>query len=1458
MKRILGILLTVTLLVALLVPVIQYLHIPVNAQELEVGQEVVELRTQSTKTHYIGDGIYSAEAALWPVHYQDEGWQEIDNAWVPATAPWNWEMVHDSYHAYALNQFTYGQILKFELGGESIAFQPMELQWTNDYSQIETISSPQNVLVEVTKGPTEVLSGMDSSIGSIKWDNAYGSGRHFEFTTTPGKLQTLLTLDAAPPEPAQYIIDGGSPVMRQSFIFAPSKDLDIYVNGSLWDKKTKVQTVNDIEFRLNGEPIWYFWQARYWDSGNSTGIASTILRKAGKSLWLDVLVPYEWLQNAVYPIFIDPDTGATYPGLGSTEDRDGKVAWVIPTNIQAEANCASCMVAVAGADYSDWLRASHFGFAVPSGAIIDGIKVEINHEGSSANKIKDSSLRLVNASGVNEWDDKASASYWPTDPTTATYGGASDLWGATLTPAIVNNDNFGVRLSAYSNTDFANAYVYWVKITIYYTPPPEAECQAASNIASTTARLNGIITDDKGHDCEARFRYGEVLQGDDFEWGEDGDRIDTNGGGITWTKSVAGTSTAKISTDQQVSGTRSLELYRDGSNNPYAYFPHTAGTGYSIRWWGRKGDTAQLFFMHGNGAKRIYLHHNTNEILYYNDGTAYEICSISADTWTLIQVKNINWDAGTFDVYCGETLEKSGATMQSSANTPNVVYFQNNAGTSYVYIDDVEVIEDWTVTEWQNTLVTDSEYYEDIASLDPVTDYVFQTQAREIVGDNEGLWSDSLYFTTCPTAPTNVAATDGDHTDKVVVNWTKSEGATGYKVYGDGELLDTLGDVATYDDTNAPAPTITAGSTIASDGSSTAHVSLELSGTSANNGTLRTYKVKAFNDSGDSPDSDTDTGYRGVGGLTYQWQRSSGDADEDYSNIDGATISTYNDTDAPAPTITPGSTVATDGDSTAHVSLSLDGTSTSEGTGRYYQCILNADGAAQQISGSNRGYRTVGELSYQWQRSAGNSDEDYSNIDGATSSTYDDTEAPAPTITSGNADAADGTSTEYVTLTLTGQQGNDGDGRYYQCVLNADGAVEQTSSSNRGHRGVDTLSLQWQRSAADSDADYSNIIGAVSTPYNDANGVAAPDGRYYQGIVSMSGAISQNSTSNRGYFLAIVPPTVVSYNATGITGVSGILHGEITLTGYENASTIGFEWGLTVGNYTYNWTDTGSFGLGTFDHEITDLLTNTTYFWRAFAINAGGRGNSTALNFTTLALPFLPTNFTATAIGTSAVNLTWTMGVAANITVIRYRESGYPTSPTEGLPAYSGNGTWTIIEGLNLDTTIYYFSAWSYNDFGYSIDYATAKIGGNMQAILMFGLLFLVAIGFIVLYLWKREMWLGIAAGTVWVATAIYAWVGYEAPTPAMTTMWFGLGWLFLAIGLALLVAPLSWNKTKDEIWEESMDPDTGEPIMEEYKNGNKTGQTRPLTDLEMTERQQPQEKRRRDKSSKFSREGRL
>lgn len=169
------------------------------------------------------------------------------------------------------------------------------------------------------------------------------------------------------------------------------------------------------------------------------------------------------------------DTSATLPGTGATEARSGSegVSWSNPSNIEAEANYAS--ITLAKEEYTDWLRASDFGFSIQeAGSTIDGIKVEINraHSQSSSN-ISDSSLRLVDADGNNVGDDKASGSSWPTafSFATAEYGSDSDDWNASLTATAINNSNFGVRLSAYNDNSIRSRtpLVAWIKVTVYYT-----------------------------------------------------------------------------------------------------------------------------------------------------------------------------------------------------------------------------------------------------------------------------------------------------------------------------------------------------------------------------------------------------------------------------------------------------------------------------------------------------------------------------------------------------------------------------------------------------------------------------------------------------------------------------------------------------------------------------------------------------------------------------------------------------------------------------------------------------------------------------------------------------------------------------------------------------------------------------------------------------------------------------
>lgn len=396
------------------------------------------------------------------------------------------------------------------------------------------------------------------------------------------------------------------------------------------------------------------------------------------------------------------NTGAKLPLTGATEDRDGNEAWISPQYIQTEENGSYCSVGLN--DYSDWLRASNFNFSIPDTARILGIKVEINRDSDSA-VIKDSSLRLVNNNGTNIGDDKSSASIWPISSETAIYGGTTDLWNATLTPAIVNSSNFGVRLSAFNTflSGSVDAYVYWIKVTIYYVEWTLTDWQAFLRINDTFSEALTGLTPETEYEFQTQARY--HLIGDDFEWGNDGDDITDSGGDITWSKTEAGT--AKISTEQAYSGTRSAKL----TYLILAYFTWAADTGYAIHCRIRKSGSVGIVLTHGNGSKRILVGYDVDEKLYYwdDEGQFDTGASIVVDTQTLLEIRNIDWTAGTYDIYQDNVLVKSSATMYTDAGYTNQIGFDASIGSGSVYIDDV-VIANETESDW-----SDSEYFTTLA-----------------------------------------------------------------------------------------------------------------------------------------------------------------------------------------------------------------------------------------------------------------------------------------------------------------------------------------------------------------------------------------------------------------------------------------------------------------------------------------------------------------------------------------------------------------------------------------------------------------------------------------------------------------------------------------------------------------------------------------------------------------------
>ena len=95
-------------------------------------------------------------------------------------------------------------------------------------------------------------------------------------------------------------------------------------------------------------------------------------------------------------------------------------------------------------------------------ASVDHMRITVTYQDGD---IVDSVVKLVRAGSV-VGDNKASASQWPATDGIATYGGSSEMWGTTLTPAQCNAADFGVVLSVV--TTAGTASVDAITIAIYY------------------------------------------------------------------------------------------------------------------------------------------------------------------------------------------------------------------------------------------------------------------------------------------------------------------------------------------------------------------------------------------------------------------------------------------------------------------------------------------------------------------------------------------------------------------------------------------------------------------------------------------------------------------------------------------------------------------------------------------------------------------------------------------------------------------------------------------------------------------------------------------------------------------------------------------------------------------------------------------------------------------------------
>jgi hypothetical protein len=126
----------------------------------------------------------------------------------------------------------------------------------------------------------------------------------------------------------------------------------------------------------------------------------------------------------------------------------------------------------------------NFGFSIPDGATINGILIELEDKRGAQPGTFPIVLSTVKASSEHGNTTRTGTSI-SGNPSTSegyrSYGGESNLWERTWTPAEINSSDFGGKLSGVYTTEMGESDDYsldHIRITVYYT---EGDAPASSN-----------------------------------------------------------------------------------------------------------------------------------------------------------------------------------------------------------------------------------------------------------------------------------------------------------------------------------------------------------------------------------------------------------------------------------------------------------------------------------------------------------------------------------------------------------------------------------------------------------------------------------------------------------------------------------------------------------------------------------------------------------------------------------------------------------------------------------------------------------------------------------------------------------------------------------------------------------------------------------------------------------------
>lgn len=156
-------------------------------------------------------------------------------------------------------------------------------------------------------------------------------------------------------------------------------------------------------------------------------------------------------------------SGPLYPSSQEAFGGGG-AAWSTPAGALGAPDDTYATVSLAATEVGESLALTAPGFAIPADSVIGGVQVDVQAKrtGGAATLYAQLCDGLL---GVGE----AKSAAVDTSEGTITFGGPSDLWGANLTPDLVNSSGFGAIVQAAAAAASSVVDVDSVGITVTYT-----------------------------------------------------------------------------------------------------------------------------------------------------------------------------------------------------------------------------------------------------------------------------------------------------------------------------------------------------------------------------------------------------------------------------------------------------------------------------------------------------------------------------------------------------------------------------------------------------------------------------------------------------------------------------------------------------------------------------------------------------------------------------------------------------------------------------------------------------------------------------------------------------------------------------------------------------------------------------------------------------------------------------